>query len=206
MLLILEQQPAAVSQPHGSISEIRQPLQFLGFQRVDSESIPIAPSAFRRSPASFRPSGDHDHDVKPRAELGRHYNRLRRLLLPRLRDFHDEGTGVGNGIDQTLAIRRPDGEIDERSRRVGEPLQSAAIGVDQPDVIFAAAVGLKGDAPAVRRPAGVAVLVNIVCELPESGSIRLDDEDVFLLASFPERQPFAVRREIGDIWPAVSPG
>src|SRR4051794_618178 len=83
-----------------------------------------------------------------------------------------------------------------RSRRVREPLQKAAVGIDQPDVIFAAAVGLEGNTAAIRGPAGIAVLVDIVSELPKSRSIRLDNKEVVLPAFVMEDQPLAVRREI----------
>src|SRR5258708_3697319 len=63
--------------------------------------------------------------------------------------------------------------------------------------MFPVAVGMKGDASTVGRPAREAVFVNVVCELLQSCSIGLDDEDVFLLAGFIEYQPFVVRREPG---------
>lgn len=86
--MILQQQSAAVSQPHGVISEFRQPLQSLGFQIVDSEPEYRHAVGFQKRSNEFPPIGRPGPYLKPRAELGRHDHRLRRLVLPRSRDFH----------------------------------------------------------------------------------------------------------------------
>src|SRR6202035_2069802 len=99
--------------------------------------------------------------------------------------------------DEAPAVGRRDGGDGQRSLGPRHLLEPAAVGTDRPDVEAAAAVGVKEDARAVRRPARHAVLEQVVSELPDVGAVRAGEEEVLLRRRDVEDDGAAVRRDLG---------
>src|SRR5262249_34242219 len=123
--------------------------------------------------------------------------RLRRLLGPLFVGFNDESIDAGLVKSQLLSIGRPGRIKAILGRALGQAPQTAAIEVDGPDFVTAAAVRIERDSPSVRRPARHAIAAAAVGHLAWSGTVPSGDEEVFLRAAESViSQPLPVRRKL----------
>src|SRR5437667_6203914 len=104
-----------------------------------------APSA-RLKARKFTPVRGPSGQGKPGVSHVQGRQRLRRLAGPGLAYFHNERCPVLHPVSQTAAVRRPGRVVDETIGGVSKPREAAAIGMNRPDLILAAAVGVEGNA------------------------------------------------------------
>src|SRR5262250_2182903 len=134
-------------------------------------------------------------------------DRLRRLLGPLFVRFNDERIDAGFVKSQLFSIGRP-GRIKAILRRaLGQAPQTAAIEVDGPDFVTAAAVGIERDSLSVWRPARHAIASTVVGQLARFGTVPSGDEKVLLRAAESViSQPLAIRRKLRRRHPALACG
>src|SRR5207237_6066965 len=111
----------------------------------------------------------------------------------------DERSATPQGLSQQARTGgRPGRGHGSIARRIGQFFESAAIGVDGPDLPSPAAVGHERDPLPIRRPARHTILLDVIGYLAKLGPIGLHDEYVFGLEPSAECDPLAVWRDVGE--------